>query len=115
MEGNKYFSRRSKSYSDSFVKLPVSHTDNTPFYCINVSIFKTSEILKFLLWHLGILSEKTFHLYMSIKILMLIDYYKLIKNFYAQLITLPMYLLLLTVEKEFRKEIFPSINKALTY
>ena len=43
---------------------------------------------------------------------MLIDYYKLIKVFDAQLITLPMYLLLLTVENEFRKEIFPSINEA---
>ena len=32
-EGNKYFSRRSKSYSDGFVKSPVSHKDNTLFYC----------------------------------------------------------------------------------
>ena len=83
MEGNKYFSRHSKSYSDSFVKLPVPHTDNTLFYCFNVSIFKTSEILKFLVitsWN-AIRKNIPLVLYMSIKILMLIDYYKLIKFF----------------------------------
>ena len=64
MEGNKYFSRR----SDSFVKLPVSHTDNTLFYCRLTLAFLR-------------LQKKTFHLCVSIKILMLIDTYKLINCF----------------------------------
>ena len=68
MEGNKNFSQCFKSYSDSFPKLPVSHADNTLFYC--------RLMLAFLR-----LQKKTFHLYMSIKMLMLIDYYKLIKFF----------------------------------